>query len=220
MKVLVIEDNTKISNSLKKGLEQKGFAVDVAQNGEIGLDFALDGLYDVILLDLMLPKISGEQVCKEIRNNKIATPILMLTAKSELEDKINGLNIGADDYLVKPFSFDELIARIRALLRRPKNYTSDLLQCNDVVLNIQQGQVKVNNKNVELSKKEISLLEYFLRNKNKVLSKDLIIEHVWDFDSDVLPNTVEVYVGYLRNKLNSKSFIKTVRGLGYKIECE
>lgn len=223
MKLLVIEDNKKIADNLKKGLELNGYAVDLSYNGEDGYYDALDNNYDLILLDLMLPKMTGEEICKNLRENKIETPIIMLTAKSLVEDKVNGLNLGADDYLSKPFSFDELLARIRALLRRPKNYSSDIILCEELKLDIQNKVLKKNNNVISLSKKEFSLLEYFLRNKNKVLSKDMIIDHVWNFDSDILPNTVEVYIRYLRNKIDdnkNSSFIKTVRGFGYKIECK
>lgn len=225
MRILVIEDEHKIANSIKQGLEQESFAVDVAYNGETGYDLATVEPYDLIILDLMLPGMSGNDVCTNLREDNIHTPIIMLTAKSELEDKIEGLSIGADDYLTKPFAFTELLARIRALLRRPKNLLPNVLSCNDLEIDSQNFEVKRSQKIIDLSKKEFALLEYLMRNKNMVLTKDKIIEHVWNYDSDVLPNTVEVYVGYLRNKIDkpfkgTSPLIKTVRGFGYKISCE
>lgn len=223
MRVLIVEDEHKIANSIKQGLEQEGFAVDVTFDGLTGYDLASTEDYDLIILDLMLPKMEGTKVCLNLRDMDIHTPIIMLTAKSELEDKIRGLNCGADDYLTKPFSFTELLARIRALLRRPKNLVPTVLNCGDLEIDTQYFSVKRNDKEIELSKKEFSLLEYLIRNKGNVLSKEKIIEHVWDYEADILPNTVEVYIGYLRNKIdrpfkNKPKLIKTVRGFGYKIE--
>ncbi len=223
MRILVIEDEHKVANSTKQGLEQEGFAADVAYTGTDGYDLAITEDYDLILLDLMLPKLSGTEICENLRNEGIRTPILMLTAKDDLDDKIAGLNIGADDYLTKPFSFLELLARIKALLRRPNTLLPNNLSCSNLSLNTQEYKVFRDDKEIKLSKKEFSLLEYLVRNKNKILTKEKIIEHVWSFDSDVLPNTVEVYIGYLRNKIDkpfkSKTpLIKTFRGFGYKLE--
>ncbi|MBU4210486.1 response regulator transcription factor [Patescibacteria group bacterium] len=222
MRILIIEDEHKIANSIKKGLEQESYAVDVAYDGQYGLDLASTEDYDSIILDLMLPKLSGMQICKQLRQLDVHTPILMLTAKGEIDDKVNGLNAGADDYLVKPFAFAELLARIKALSRRPKNNTGSILSVSDLTLNTITYQVKRGQKNINLSKKEFALLQYFLQHKEQILSKDQIINHVWNYDADVLPNTVEVYVGYLRNKLdkafkNKKPLIHTIRGFGYKI---
>jgi len=219
MRVLVVEDNHKIANSIKQGLEQESYAVDVAYNGNDGYDLAATEPYDLIILDLMLPGLSGEKICSNLRQESKHTPIIMLTAKSELENKVEGLNIGADDYLTKPFAFAELLARIKALLRRPNHLLSNELTCNDLKVDTQTFEVTIGNKHIDLSKKEFALLEYLMRNKNLTLTKDKIIGHVWDYDSNVLPNTVEVYIGYLRNKIG-KEFIKTVRGFGYKISCE
>ncbi|MBN1162923.1 response regulator transcription factor [Patescibacteria group bacterium] len=223
MRILIIEDEHKIANSIKQGLEQEGFAVDIAYNGLDGYDLASAEDYDLIILDLMLPGINGMDICTNLRKRENHIPIIMLTAKNETEDKVLGLNTGADDYLSKPFSFTELLARIRALLRRPNTLIPNKLECGDLKMNSQDFSVSRDGKEIILSRKEFSLLEYLLRNKNIILSKEKIIDHVWNYDSDILPNTVEVYIGYLRNKIDkpfrSKAkLIKTVRGFGYKIE--
>lgn len=221
MRILAIEDDHKIAAAIKKGLSQEGFAVDVEYDGESGLGAATTLPYDLIVLDRMLPEMDGVEVCKNLRSQKIHTPIIMLTAKSNVGERVEGLNAGADDYLPKPFSFEELIARIRALLRRPKETQSDKLQVQDLTLNTLSFTVTRGEKTINLSTKEFALLEYLMRNPSRVLSKDNIIEHVWDFDADILPNNVEVYVGYLRNKVDKpfkKPLIHTVRGFGYKIE--
>ena len=223
MRILVVEDEHKIANSIKKGLEQETYAVDVAYGGEEGFDLASSEEYDVIILDLMLHGLDGLTICKKLRREEnIHTPILILTAKGEVEDKVKGLNSGADDYLPKPFAFSELLARIRALARRPKQVLESSLTVEDLTLNTLTYQVNRSGKNIELSKKEYALLEYLMRHNGKVLSKDQIINNVWDYDSDVLPNTVEVYIGYLRSKIdkpfkNNKSLIHTVRGFGYRL---
>ena len=221
MRILIVEDEKKIADSLKTGLLQESFAVDVAYDGKDGYDLAETTAYDVILLDIMLPGMDGIEVTKRLRSKNIHTPILMLTAKLQTEDKVEGLNIGADDYLAKPFSFDELVARIRALTRRPIQSTGTSLKVANLTLNPNTFEVSRDNKLLRLSRKEFSLLEYLMRNKNKTLTKDQIIENVWNFDADVLPNTVEVYIGYLRTKIDKdyeEKLIKTVRGFGYRIE--
>lgn len=226
MRILVVEDEHKIANSIKRGLEQESYAVDVAYDGEQGFDLAATEDYDVIVLDLMLPEVDGMDICKKLRKEEnIHTPILMLTAKGQLDDKVKGLNAGADDYLVKPFAFAELLARIRALTRRPKSILSPVLTAEDLSLNTLTFEVKRAGKQIRLSKKEFALLEYLLRHKDKTLTKEQIINHVWNYDADVLPNTVEVYIGYLRNKIdkpfkNKPKLIHTVRGFGYKIRPE
>ncbi len=222
MRILVVEDEKKIANSIKKGLEQESYAVDVAYDGEEGYGVASTIDYDAIVLDLMMPKMDGVDVCRQLRADENHTPILMLTAKAELDDKIVGLNSGADDYLVKPFAFKELLARIKALIRRPKDSIGAVLTAADLELDTITYNVKRSGKTIDLSKTEFALLEYLLRNKDQTLNKDQIIAKVWDFDADVLPNTVEVYIGYLRNKIdkpfkNKPALIQTVRGFGYRV---
>lgn len=222
MRILVVEDEHRIANSIKKGLEQEKYAIDVAYTGNEGFDLASTEDYDLVILDLMLPEMDGITICKELRKNKIHTPILMLTAKGQIQDKVRGLDSGADDYLTKPFSFEELLARIRALTRRPKTSLNIILSIGDLHLDPKLYQVARDENLIKLSSKEFSLLEYFMRNANKILTKDQIISHVWDYDADILPNTVEVYIKNLRNKIdapfkNKKPLIHTVRGFGYKI---
>ena len=220
MRILVVEDEHKIANSIKKGLEQESFAVDVAYTGNEGYDLASSENYDLLILDVMLPEITGTEICKKLRAENNHTPILMLTARGQVSDKVEGLNSGADDYLTKPFAFEELLARIKALSRRPKNSTGSTYTVSDLSLNTLTYEVKRGEKKINLSAKEFSLLEYLMRNANQVLSKEQIIEHVWDYDADVLPNTVEVFVGYLRGKIDkgfSKPLLQTVRGFGYRI---
>jgi DNA-binding response OmpR family regulator len=216
MRILIVEDEHKIANSLKQGLEQETYAVDVAYDGEEGYDMASSEDYDIIVLDLLLPKMNGKEVCKKLRSENIHTPILMLTALGELSDKVDGLNTGADDYMVKPFAFEELLARLKALGRRPKETKNEELKTKNLSLNTNTYEVKISGREIELSRKEFALLEYLMRNAGKVVSKENIIAHVWDYEADILPNTVEVFIGYLRNKIGSEH-IKTVRGFGYKI---
>lgn len=222
MRVLVIEDEPKIANAVKRGLEQEKFAVDVELNGDSGLGAALSEPYDLMIIDRMLPgSVEGAGICRQIRSKNIHTPILLLTAKDRIEDRVEGLDSGADDYLVKPFSFDELLARVRALLRRPHKSTGNVLSIDDLSLDTINYEVRRAGKRIELSSKEYALLEYLIRNAGRTLSKDSIISHVWDFDADVLPNTVEVYIGYLRNKIDKpfkgKRLIHTQRGFGYRL---
>ena len=222
MRILVVEDEHQIANAIKKGLELEGFAVDVAFDGVEGFDLASTEDYDAIVLDLMLPGMSGMEICRKLRSEKNNTPILILTAKGQLEDKVEGLNAGADDYLVKPFAFEELLARIRALIRRPKATNGTTLAVKDLTLNPLTYEVKRDGKEIRLSNKEFSLLEYLMRHPAQIFTKDQIIGHVWNYDADILPNTVEVYIGYLRNKIdrpfkNKPALIHTVRGFGYKI---
>lgn len=222
MRILIVEDEHRIANAIKKGLEQEGYAADIAYAGDEGYDLAVTEDYDLIILDLMLPEKDGITFCKELRREKNHIPVLMLTAKGQVQDKVMGLNSGADDYLTKPFAFEELLARVRALIRRPKKLQSDTLQVEDLELNVQSFQAKRNNIQIFLSSKEFSLLEYFMRNAGKILTKDQIITHVWNYDADILPNTIEVYIRKLRNKIDlpfpkNKQLIQTVRGFGYKI---
>ncbi|MEI6690583.1 MAG: response regulator transcription factor [bacterium] len=222
MRVLIVEDEHGIAQSIRKGLLQEKYIVDVAYDGMTGYDLASDNGYDVIILDLMLPKMDGASVCKKLRNDSIHTPILILTAKGSLHDKVEGLDIGADDYLTKPFAFEELLARIRALSRRPQQVEKNILIVDDLLLSTTTYEVKRGNSIVHLSSREYSLLEYLMRNHDQVISKNQIIEHVWNYDSDILPNTIEVYIKNLRKKIDMpfptlSPLIQTVRGFGYKI---
>ncbi len=222
MRLLVIEDEHKIAQALKRGLEQEHYAVDLEFDGEDGLATAEAEEYDLIVLDRMLPGKDGMQICKQLRQNGKHTPIIMLTAKDSITDRVEGLDAGADDYLVKPFSFEELLARIRALLRRPHEAASSVLEVGDLKLDPANFSVTRDGQPIVLSSKEFALLEYLMRNSGRVLSKDTIMSHVWDFDADILPNTIEVYIGYLRNKIDkpfkSPNLIHTRRGFGYTLK--
>lgn len=225
MRILIIEDERKIALSLKKGLEQESFAVDVAFSGSDGFDLASTESYDLIILDLMLPGMDGLEICRRLRQKKNFALILVLTAKGEIKNKVEGLEAGADDYLVKPFAFEELLARVRAMLRRPKEALDGVLACENLTLNPQTFEVSRGGKKISLSKKEFALLEYLLRHKNQILTKQQITDHVWDYDADILPNTVEVYVGYLRQKIDrafpqNPPLIQTARGFGYYLGQE
>jgi len=222
MKILVVEDEHKIANLLKQGLEQERFTVDVAYDGESGYDLASSEPYDTIVLDRLLPGIDGLEICKKLREQEIHTPILMLTAKGQLMDRVEGLNSGADDYLTKPFAFEELLARIKALARRPKATLNSVLQVEDLTMNTDSYDVRRGDVQIILSSKEFALLEYLIRHQNRTLTKEQIINHVWSYDANILPNTVEVFIGYLRNKIdrpfkNKKKLINTIRGFGYKL---
>ncbi len=221
MRILVVEDEHRIANNIKKGLEQERFAVDVTYDGQAGLDMASVETYDLIILDLMLPIIDGLTICKTLRKTGNQTPILILTAKSQISDKVQGLDSGADDYLSKPFSFDELLARVRALGRRPQKSLNTILTTSDLTLDTKSFEVKRKGKQINLSSKEFTLLEYLMRNSRKTVSKDEIINHVWDYDANILPNTIEVYIRNLRKKIDNpfkeKNLIQTIRGFGYKI---
>lgn len=223
MRVLVVEDEPKIAHAIKRGLERESYAVDVAYDGNEGFNFAAGEEYDVIILDLMLPGMDGMQICTKLRSQNIHTPILMLTAKSQVEDKINGFNSGADDYLTKPFAFAELSVRIRALARRPHPSSSDVLSVDDLVMDTANFEVRRAGIKIRLSRKEYALLEYLLRNAGKTVTKEQIISHVWDYDADVLPNSAEVYIRHLRQKIDepfSKPLIHTVKGFGgYKLSA-
>ncbi len=225
MRIVVIEDEVKIARAIKRGLELKGFAVDMVHDADTGLAYALDSDYDLVVLDRMLPgSFDGVELCRRVRAEGNSVPILILTARGTLGDKVEGLNSGADDYLVKPFSFDELVARVRALLRRPAHHTGTIMKAGDLSLDTTNYHAKRGNDYIKLSGKEYALLEYLLSNQGRVVTKDMIINHVWDGDALVLPNTVEVYIGYLRNKIDrafpkSKPLIHTQRGFGYRLEA-
>ncbi len=225
MRILIIEDEHRIAQSIKQGLEQETYAVDLAYDGQGGLDYALTEEYDLIILDRMLPAMDGVDICKKLRKKGIHVPILMLTAKGQLQDKVEGLDAGADDYLIKPFAFEELLARIRALKRRPHKNIDNVLRLDNVIIDTQSFEVFRNGKLVKLSQKEFALLDYLMRNPRKTLSKEQIINHVWDYDADILPNTLEAFIKHLRSKLDRAfpdqiQLIQTVRGFGYKISDE
>jgi len=220
MRILIVEDEMKLAHAMKRALELQKYAVDVVNNGKDGLDFAIGEELNLIILDIMLPEMDGIEICRRIRAAGIHTPVLMLTARGQISDKVTGLDVGADDYMVKPFSFEELFARIRALVRRPAHTNDPVLSVKDLTLDPKTFSVKRAEKMIELSAKEFSLLEYLLRNKNSVMTKDQIIAHVWNYDSDILPSTIEVHVKHLRDKIDmtgQDSLIYTIRGRGYTI---
>ncbi len=216
----MVEDEQKLNFAIKKGLEQKGYAVDSAFDGEEGEMFAENQDYDLIILDILLPKRDGLTVCKNLRQHKIHAPIIFLTARDTLEDKIAGLDTGADDYIVKPFEFPELLARIRALLRRPQAAIPVVLKSGDLVLDTKTQVVKVKGRVIVLTLTEFRILEYFLRNKNRVIGREEIIDHIWDMSFDSFSNTVDVHIKNLRKKLKGENAEKmeTVRGLGYRFK--
>jgi len=220
MRILVVEDEHKIAGAIKKGLEQERFAVDICYNGDDGMDSAISGDYDLVILDRMLPgEYDGVDIIEAMREKGLHVPVIFVTAKDQIRDRVHGLDAGADDYLVKPFAFEELLARVRALLRRPTEAVDSVLKCQDLSLDLNNFRVERAGERIELTGKEFALLEYMMRNPGRTLSKENIISHVWDFDADILPNTVEVYVGYLRNKIDKPftgpELIGTKRGFGY-----
>lgn len=220
MRILVVDDEKKIALGIKKALESQKYAVDVCHDGIEASNMAEAIEYDLIVLDRMLPGMDGVSIIKNLRSQNIYTPILLLTALGTVKDKTDGLDAGADDYLPKPFALDELLARVRAILRRPKVKAEIILTVGDLSLSLNTHLVKRGNKDIILTNKEFSLLEFLMRNKNQPISKEQIITHVWNWDSDILPNNIEVYISYLRDKVDkpfSKKLIKTVRGVGYKI---
>lgn len=220
MRILIVEDNQRLAAYIKKALEQKSYTVDCVYDGETGEKRATFGEYDLVILDIMLPKKDGIAVCKDLRKENINIPIIMLTAKSELDDKVKGLDSGADDYLVKPFELKELIARVRALLRRPKEKTEEILTAQDIAIDDAKHIATQNNKILSLTLKEYSVLEYLIRNKNRVVMRDQILDHCWDFAFDSFSNIVDVYVKQLRKKLDDKNgkYIKTIRSVGYQFQ--
>jgi two-component system copper resistance phosphate regulon response regulator CusR len=223
VRLLVIEDEKKVARFIKKGLEEEGYAVDFAFDGEEGLAMVLDRVHDLIILDIALPKMDGLQVLKRLRERNILAPVLLLTVRATLEDKVLGLDSGADDYLTKPFAFQELLARIRALLRRKADAGPPLLQVEDLVLDPARHFVTRGGEKIDLTGKEFALLEYLMRNAGRVLSRAMISEHVWDYDFDTETNVIDVYVNYLRRKIDSgrdKKLIHTVRGSGYVLKTE
>jgi DNA-binding response OmpR family regulator len=220
MHILLVEDEPKLNANLKKALQEQSYAVDSAFDGEEGLDWALLNAYDVIVLDINLPRMNGIEVCKQLRARKNATPILMLTARDAVSDKVVGLDAGADDYLTKPFAQAELLARIRALLRRDSSAKDPVLRCGDLELDTNTRDVRRAGQSVRLTSKEYAVLEYLMRQQNRVLSRDQIAEHVWDYEFDGISNIVDVYIRYLRRKLDDDfepKLIETIRGAGYRI---
>jgi len=223
MRILVIEDEKRLADSIKKGLQQESHAVDVSYEGTDGFGMAVIEDYDLIILDIMLPGMDGMEICKKLRDEEnINSAILMLTARDQIKDRVKGLNLGADDYLTKPFAFEELLARIKALSRRPRNGLGTVLVEDDLTLDTISYEVKRGDRKIDLSRTEYALLEYLMKHKGRVLTKEQIISKVWDYDADILPNTVEVYIRYLRKKIEKpfrgkRPVIETVRGFGYRI---
>lgn len=223
MRLLVVEDEKKVASFIKQGLEEEGYAVDVALNGEEGLGMALDRVHDLVILDISLPKMDGFQVLKKLRQQKVNTPVLLLTVRATIEDKVLGLDAGADDYLTKPFAFQELVARVRALLRRRAEAGPAILQIGELILDPARRIVSRGGEKIDLTSKEFALLEYFMRNPGRVLTRTMIIEHVWNYDFDTMTNIIDVYVNYLRKKIESgpgAKLIHTVRGVGYVLKTE
>ena len=221
MRLLVIEDERKIARVITESLKREKYAVDAAYDGEEGFNLADSQPYDLLIVDRMLPGLEGTEIVKKLRENGKNMPILFLTALSTTEDKTLGLDVGADDYLTKPFAIDELLARVRALLRRPPIQQPDILKIDDLEIDKQQQTVTRAGKIIDLTNKEYALLEYLMQYPNQILSKETLIDHVWDFDADILPNNVEAYIKNLRQKIDKpfkKQLIKTVRGFGYRIE--
>ena len=221
MRLLVIEDEKQLLKLIGKRLKEEGYAFDLASDGREGLNFAESVEYDCIILDIMLPSIDGFTIIQKLRKKNINSPIIVLTAKSAIKDKVTGLDYGADDYITKPFSFEELIARIRAMLRRKLDEKETILTCGDLTLDLISREVYRNNNPIELTTKEFAILEYFLRNKGRILTKSQIAEHVWNYEFDYRSNIIEVYIRYLRKKIDDsyeKKLIHTIRGVGYKIK--
>lgn len=220
MRILVVEDEAGVAGFLEQGLKETGYTVDVARNGADGLEYVLAYEYDAIVLDIMLPKMNGLDMLKEIRARRVKSPVLLLTARDGVDDRVRGLDVGADDYLVKPFAFLELQARIRALLRRPPLQAGGNLQMGDLEMDIPKREVRRAGKLIELSPREFALLELLLRHPNQVLSRTQILEHVWNFDFYSDTNVVDVYIGYLRRKIDrdfAPPLIQTVRGVGFRL---
>ena len=222
MKLLLVEDEKQLSEALQQILIKNKYSVDAVYNGDEGLDYALTGVYDVIILDIMLPKLNGIEILKMIRKRKISTPVILLTAKGSIEDRILGLDSGADDYLPKPFSPDELLARLRALTRRNGDFINEnILEFSDIKLNLSTYDMEVNDNSITLTQKEFEILKYFMQRPKLVVSKDDLITKLWGFDSDIEHNNIEVYISFLRKKLayvESNVKITTIRRVGYRLE--
>jgi len=223
MKILIIEDEKKMASFLERGLKEEHYSVDIAYDVVKGWEYAMTNEYDLLIVDWMLPKMSGVELCQKFRGEGKTVPVLILTAKDSVEDKIKGLDQGADDYLTKPFSFDELLARIRALLRRPTHLTDKtVLQCAHLKLDLIKRQAWSGDLEISLSQKEFALLEFLMRHAGEVVSRTAIAEHVWDLHFDPMSNTIDVYINFLRKKIGetpAKSKIETIRGTGYRLAC-
>ncbi|MGA7491419.1 MAG: response regulator transcription factor [Syntrophobacteraceae bacterium] len=223
MRLLVVEDEKKVSGFIKKGLQEEGYAVDVAFDGKAGLQMAMDRVHDLIVLDIHLPGMDGLSLLHRLRTARVSTPVLLLTVRANIEDKVLGLDSGADDYLTKPFAFQELVARIRALLRRQTEAELPVLRFADLTLDPARRVVLRGAKKIDLTAKEYALLDYFIRNPGRVLTRTMIVEHVWDYNFDSMTNIIDVYVNYLRRKIDSDrehKLIHTVRGVGYVLKEE
>jgi heavy metal response regulator len=223
VRLLVVEDEHKVASFIKKGLEEEGYAVDLAADGEAGLTMALERVHDLIILDIRLPKVDGLRVLQMLRQDKITTPVLLLTVRATIEDKVLGLDAGADDYLTKPFAFQELVARVRALLRRRAEAEPAVLQVSDLSLDPARRTVTRGGVKIDLTAREFSLLDYFMRNPGRVLTRTMIAEHVWDYSFDTSTNVIDVYVNYLRKKIDAErepKLLHTVRGVGYMLQAE
>jgi DNA-binding response OmpR family regulator len=223
MHILIVEDEQRLARLIARVLGEERHVVDIANDGDTGLDLALRGTYDLLILDLMLPGRSGLDICKQVRAQKLQSAVLMLTARGAIEDRVAGLRIGADDYLVKPFAMEELVARVDALLRRGRAITdTQRLQVGDLTLDLLRREAQREGRIIELTAKEFALLEYLMRHPGQVLTRTQIIDHVWRYDSDALSNVVDIYIHYLRDKIDrgsSRAMIKTMRGVGYRIEA-
>ena len=221
MRILIIEDEAKMASFLERGLKEEHYTVDIAHDGEKGWEYAMTNDYDLLIVDWMLPKMSGIELCSKFRKEGKTVPVLILTAKDSVEDKIKGLDQGADDYLTKPFSFEELLARIRALLRRPTHLTDKtVLECANLKMDLIKRQAWADDQEISLSQKEFALLEFLMRHAGEVVSRTAIAEHVWDLHFDPMSNTIDVYINFLRKKIGetpSKSKIETIRGTGYRL---
>lgn len=223
MKLLLVEDEKKVARFIKKGLEEEGYAVDLASDGQIGLSMGLDGVHDVIILDINLPAMSGLEILRNLRRENIFTPVLLLTVRATIEDKVIGLDTGADDYLPKPFSFQELLARVRALLRRRTESEPPVLKIVDLILDPARRMVARGDHLIELTAKEFTLLDYFMRNQGRVLTRSMIADHVWDNNYETATNVIDVYINRLRNKIDSghePKLLHTIRGTGYVLKVE
>jgi two-component system copper resistance phosphate regulon response regulator CusR len=223
MRVLVIEDETKVGSFIKRALEEESYAVDLCEDGAQGLDMALSGSYDLIMIDLMLPSLPGLEVLARLRKEKVQTPVMILTAQSKVDQRVKGLDAGADDYLTKPFAIDELLARVRALLRRGPVESPGILQIDDLMFNPATREVTRGGQRIDLTVKEYALLEYFMRHAGRVLTRPMISDHVWNQDFDTFTNVIDVYVNYLRNKIDrgrARKLIHTIRGSGYMLKAD